>query len=980
MPDGLKFPWQFSFSGPGSFIAMSASRVIKRVITSFLLMFVCVCARAEILDSRVTQPSPLEKWFTLETQNFAIHFREDHRDYAARMAEIAEHQHAILIEKLNWIPSTKTEIVVNDTVDFSNGASTVYPYNQFFVYMNEPVGGVLQDRVDFTETLFTHEYTHILHLDQAEGVAAFTRKVFGKAPFSIFSVLALPQVFAPHWLSEGIAIYQESASGFGRNNSATFNAMMREEIRTGLASYTEESYEGYYNSRWPFGQVYLYGAYFFQFMEQAYGKEVVLDYIQQFNRNVIPWQMNKRAMRTTGKNAKQLWREFQNYLHDRFTGQIESDEAAGLTNADTLFDKQWLNRLLTPGPDGSVFFYHNDWKNTPEIVQLFPDGRLKVIYRLKGVTSMQWHADSGLLISRPEVCKNTSLYSDLYLLNLKYLSLQRLTTCARLPRASWNTDGSSIIAVHTAGAKNSLVQVSMDGRQTVLSQLDFSESIGQPSVTPSGKILASVKRQGKGWGIEEFDPASGQWRVLLRDNSIVSLPFASSDSESVLFVSDHEDHVELRRMKPGSGKFESLTLSQGFVHQGVEASDGAIWITQYTGDGDQVRRLPLNALPVGPAVELTEHPVEFPDFVNSAEFNPQQHEKVKQYTPWSTLRPRGWAPIFFSDGKLQQAGIQLSGVDVLGFHRWTALPLHYSIDDKNHLGGVFSYSFNNRLSMLASSEFTATYTDDSNIHYDEEQDHLQVLAHYPLNRFDWSMDFSFGIAHETNRRTYAADGENFETRDTLSGFGLSFDSFSRYPHAISRGSGLALDLVVESFDWTGASSDHVGEAAILKSSGNLRVGNNQTLIATLYAGTGDKAGKPFVLGDNQPSVNELGGITRLGEREFVLHGYSKNEALVGKSFLRSTLAWHFPLLDIYNGLTVPPVGLGRLQGNVYVESGDAWDNKSDRRFYQSVGAEIQVEFLIGYDTLSLPVSFGVASGLDEQLGEDVFYLGIDLEL
>ena len=135
------------------------------LVLGMILFLSSFSAIAEIADSRFLQPSPAENWLTLETPHFSLHYREGHREYTQRLAQIAEYQHTSLTRRMQWTPRGKTHIVVNDSVDFSNGAATIYPYNRFFVYMNEPVGGELQDRMDFAETLFTHEYTHILHMD-----------------------------------------------------------------------------------------------------------------------------------------------------------------------------------------------------------------------------------------------------------------------------------------------------------------------------------------------------------------------------------------------------------------------------------------------------------------------------------------------------------------------------------------------------------------------------------------------------------------------------------------------------------------------------------------------------------------------------------------------------------------------------------------------------------------------------------------------
>lgn len=142
-------------------------------------------------------------------------------------------------------------------------------------------------------------------------------------------VFLLPyEIFAPRWLSEGIAVYNESKNGFGRNNSAIFASKMRGEVYRGLRSFTEESYEGYYNSRWPFGQVYLYGSDFFQFVKDKYGEKKVVDYIENYNSNIIPFRMDSRSRETFGISSAKMWAEFQAYLTKKFNPQIAQIKTA----------------------------------------------------------------------------------------------------------------------------------------------------------------------------------------------------------------------------------------------------------------------------------------------------------------------------------------------------------------------------------------------------------------------------------------------------------------------------------------------------------------------------------------------------------------------------------------------------------------------------------------------------------------------------
>lgn len=935
-------------------------------------------AMAEITDPRWLQPSPWHQWYTLESAHALIHFREGHEDYARRMAAIADATHPPLSARMGWEPAQKIHIVVNDNVDVSNGGATIYPYNRFFAYMNETTAGELKDHSDFAETLLTHEYTHLLHLDQNAGIPGTIRQVFGKAPPSVFSLLAMPQIFGPHWLSEGVAIYEESANGFGRNNSALFAAMMREEVRTGLADFTEESFEGYYNSRWPFGQVYLYGAFFFQFLAERYGEAAIRTYIADYNRNLLPWRMHKRARRATGKDAVALWDEYRDYLRTRFSSEIAAREAAGLTPAKTLYVQPWSNRLLTPGPNGSVFFYHVDRRHKPRIMQLFADGRRETVYQVGGVSALSWHPNAGLLIAKPDACDNRALYTDVYRLDVIQKKLQRLTHCARLPRATWGPDAESVIAVQTGGGKNTLVRVTLDGEVESLSQMALGEAIGQPHVTADGRVMVAVKRNGQGWGLAAYSLLQQRWQTVLHDRSLVSRPHTHPGHDGLYFVSDHGGEVELRR-RGADGVIETLTRSQGYVREGVVASDGAIWLSEYTGDGEIVRRIApedVRSLAEAPVAQDTRELL--PIALSDADLS----RPIKPYSPWASLAPAGWAPVFLTDGDNTSVGVQLTGADVLGFHRWSLQPLLQRDEREGDVGGTISYSFDGRLTLFASRDATTVgdYDVPESMPYREIQDNAQALVRFPINRVGGAAEVFAGVAWQKTALSPVPEDAVAEARDHLVGVGVTYNTFSRYPHAITRGNGIGVRLMAETFDAFATRSTHRGEAAVASVTGHWRFGQNQTLVGQVVGGAGEARGKPFVLGDTSDGSNTLGGITPLGKRRYALPGYSPRDALRGKSFVRGSLAWHFPVASLYDGFSVPPVGLGRINGNLFTQTGAAWTTRDERDFYPTVGAQLRVEVLIGYDNLLLPITLGVARGLNERIGEDVFYVGLDIPL
>ena len=324
-------------------------------------------------DRNLLKPEYNKDWKTLETPHFRIHHEVSNREQAQLLATIAERVHGKLSAWLTYQPLAQTEVVLLDTVDTSNGHASPLPYNSITLYMTPPVNGELMDRTPWLEYVFTHEYVHILHLDMVGGAPELMRDLFGRS-MGLFTLFDFPQIFAPTWVTEGIAVYGESdnTSGYGRLNSAYYEGLMRMEVERGLRSLTEVSFNSGY--RWPYGQVYLYGAYFFKFVEAKYGRDTVSRYIKIYGSNLVPFRMDMRSRDIFGKGPEVVWTEFQDYLTQRFEPQLRSIRQQSNRVSSTVNAALYTNSALAAASNGDLYFRHDDASSRPQIRRLAADG------------------------------------------------------------------------------------------------------------------------------------------------------------------------------------------------------------------------------------------------------------------------------------------------------------------------------------------------------------------------------------------------------------------------------------------------------------------------------------------------------------------------------------------------------------------------------------------------------------------------------
>src|SRR5690242_11303094 len=113
---------------------------------------------------------PALDWYTIESPHFVIHYYAPNHDAAVRVARVAEHAHDLLVPVMEWEPEQRTHIVLTDDTDSENGSATVLPYNVVTLFLTAPdPTSSLADYDDYLGILITHEYTHILHMENIHG-------------------------------------------------------------------------------------------------------------------------------------------------------------------------------------------------------------------------------------------------------------------------------------------------------------------------------------------------------------------------------------------------------------------------------------------------------------------------------------------------------------------------------------------------------------------------------------------------------------------------------------------------------------------------------------------------------------------------------------------------------------------------------------------------------------------------------------------
>ncbi len=295
-------------------------------------------------------------WQSISTRHFRITYYSTEDDVAQHVATLAEAIYERLAPAVGWTPSDLTEILLTDQTDSANGSATALPYNAVRLFVTAPDDmSPLGDVDDWYLDLLTHEYTHILHTDHIEGLPALVNAILGKT--------FAPNQVEPHWLLEGLAVFEESSKTTGgRLRSSMWNMFMRADVLEDNAA----PIDVFSNipRRWPQGNIwYLYGSFFMKWIAETYGEQAIREMIDDYGSQIIPFAVNRSARRATGRTFEELYPAWIDSLRRSFGAQAAAIRARGLREGvrvthtgNTVEHPRWLPATAWPENAGQLAY------------------------------------------------------------------------------------------------------------------------------------------------------------------------------------------------------------------------------------------------------------------------------------------------------------------------------------------------------------------------------------------------------------------------------------------------------------------------------------------------------------------------------------------------------------------------------------------------------------------------------------------------
>jgi Tol biopolymer transport system component len=950
-------------------------------LRALLLALPIVLVAALMPVRSAAQVAPDARWYTFDTPHFQVHYEDGLEALARRAAARAEEARTALSEALVQPPRGRVHLVVADNLDYANGLASLIPRNRIVIYAHAPTEEPsLAYSYDWLDLVVSHELAHIHHLDYASPTIRALRTVLGRSP------LLFPNASVPQWTTEGLATYLESRlTGVGRVHGS-FHEMV---LRTAILEDRFFSIDRVTGrpTTWPAGNsAYVYGSMFADYLSERYGAERAGAFVREVGGRWIPYFIDSAARDAYGVTFSRAWGEWRDSLRAAYGAQADSLRAAGLTEPEQLTREGRTTNFPRWSPDGlRLAFAQSTGRDDPATRVLHPDGRIETIAARKSVGPLAWLPDgSGLVTSQLDAVDRTRIFSDLYRVPLSG-ETRRLTRSARLSEPDVARDG-RMVAVRGGGAANALVVMDTDGgapRTLVAAATDVWWAA--PRWSPSGdRVAAARQRTGGLYDVLVMDTAGRIVRELTQDRALDMTPAWSPDGRYVLFSSDRTGITNLYAYDLTAGRLLQVTNVLTGAYQPDVSPDGR-WIAfaWYRSDGYHIARIPYDPStwrPAPPVREDASRPGPDP-----ARYAVTAGGPSRRYSPWRTLPPTTWSPIFTPDTVLGTAfGLAVEGHDILNRHSYT---LSAAVrDEGSRAEAVAAYAYTGLgIPVIGASGFQdwdvladageLVGPDDTPIPtaFLERERSFSVVATFPRPRFRSFSWLSLGINLRQRRFSWddpeAAGGvEVPELAPDLGAVVTVGRSTSRaFDFSITPAEGWVNSLTVEGRRYTRALGDQT------EPPGYIRVAGRTQRYDTF--GRGGLFARPVLamrmlaaadVGSRSPGFSVGGlygssvglplstGLGIGGELDFPVRGYREGVQF-GDRAISGSVEYRQPIALVERGYKLVPAFLDRLWAAAFVDGGAAWclddcprflaPNREARPIF-SVGAELAAELTV----------------------------------
>ena len=941
------------------------------------LVIAAVCAFVAAWPS-VTEASglvdPRLRFREVRTPHFVIYFHQGEEPLARRLASLVESVRDSVATSLGGSAPLLTHVVLADQSEQANGWATPLPRDIVFLHAAVPSGADNIGRTDdWLRLVFTHEYTHIVHLDRSRGWARLVRGIFGR------SALAYPNLSLPAWQIEGIATWNESAIvGEGRWHAGDFRAIERVATRDGRALTMDRANGGLIG--WPDGHAqYAAGLGFHGYLASTYG-DASLARLADASARQLPFLGARAFRKVYGRSLGSLWHDYQADVRASTTAtRPDTSGATRLTHVGNVVSGPRFAPPTCGSCAAEIVYSARTPDAYPELREVSADGSNDRHLTTRYLGSTVGVAGEVVIFDQQELRRGLGLYSDLFTFDRRTGDVQALTTESRLQDPDLSPDGRRVAAVREGAGRRELVVTTLERTDAASSALrlgavavlrgDAHAQYSAPRWSPDGTRLA-VERRVLGYlpDVAIVDAASGDVLQALADASTrVVTPTWRPDGRAVVAAADFDEHpFDLYEFPLDGGPIRRLTTSDGATWPDVSADGAQLTYVRYGVDGSDVFVQPYAPMP-GAVRPL--QPRTTPRLADGDTVAPRIEPLASTgYRPLDTIGPTTWTPLALSDANQSRAGLFIYGADVLVRHAYVA-SLSWRIDSPVVARSIsagrpdwsVSYAYTRwrpNWFMSASNETvfrTATNEATSErIGVMGTRREVEGGVYLPLAHVRRSAQLMTSVVRSD--ATYLLPSRDLQTTLVSTRVAGAVDTSRRYGYGISREHGVQIGSTLElTREALGADADATTGTVDVRL--YLPGAARHQVLALRAAGGRSTGATRAVQSFSAGAVGASPSVIDFSASALGLFRGETGGALAGTQIVVGNAEYRIPLARIERGHGTWPLLLRQMHASVFLDAAQVRGGEHvDSGWRRAAGVELNVDVVAGF---SLPFALTV---------------------